>query len=311
MSGVRGPQGSIGDDLPSAASIDLTATYPTQLLITSEQLAWAGPLARVFRHPPHFHLRAPAVQETLVHILHSSGTRMSGRLARPIPQRAVGASDVFIIPQGEPVECANVEAFDVFQLCIPSSLLASVCVQAVDVEPTRIELTPQAFVEDTLMQQIGTALLGELRSSGLFGQLYVEALTQALAIHILRRYAVFPPPSPRVRGGFGGAALRRTLDYIHSNLGATLTLTALAQQVHLSPYHFARLFKQSTGTSVHQYVLHERVKRATELLSTGDLSIAEVAVQVGFHDPSHLYRHFKRITGMTPGQRFGRRKNKQ
>ena len=68
----------------------------------------------------------------------------------------------------------------------------------------------------------------------------------------------------------------------------------------MSPYHFMRLFKKSTGKSPHQYVIEARVRKAKDLLATGKLSVCEAAYRVGFVDQSHLTRHFKRIFGLPP-----------
>jgi AraC family transcriptional regulator len=95
--------------------------------------------------------------------------------------------------------------------------------------------------------------------------------------------------------------LRAVIDYIREHLDAELSLDHLAAVTHLSPYHFARLFKNSTGLPPHQYVVARRVERAKELLRQRDgLSLADVAVEVGFSSQSHFTRHFKRLVGVTP-----------
>jgi AraC family transcriptional regulator len=68
----------------------------------------------------------------------------------------------------------------------------------------------------------------------------------------------------------------------------------------MSPYHFSRLFKQSTGHSPYQFVIKCRVERARELLLNSDLSIAQITYTVGFANQSHLTNHFKRMLGVTP-----------
>jgi len=94
--------------------------------------------------------------------------------------------------------------------------------------------------------------------------------------------------------------LKRVIEYIHANLDQNLTLAELSFIANMSPYHFARTFKQATGMAPHQYVLHTRIERAKSLLLQGKLSIAEVAMRVGFFDQSHFTRYFKRIVGVTP-----------
>jgi AraC family transcriptional regulator len=87
------------------------------------------------------------------------------------------------------------------------------------------------------------------------------------------------------------------------NLDTSPTLEQMAAVIHLSPYHFARQFKTTTGLPPHQYVIARRVERAQQLLrGDRDLGLAEVALRVGFSDQSQFSFHFKRIVGVTPGQ---------
>ncbi|PSB59370.1 helix-turn-helix transcriptional regulator [Chamaesiphon polymorphus] len=81
-----------------------------------------------------------------------------------------------------------------------------------------------------------------------------------------------------------------------------LSLTELAKVINLSPTYFASTFKQATGISPHQYVIQQRVERAKSMLSKTDLTIADIALQVGFSSQSHLTQQFKRLTGITPKQ---------
>ena len=111
----------------------------------------------------------------------------------------------------------------------------------------------------------------------------------------------------RTVGDLPACRLRRVTQYIQDNLHRKLRLGELSAHVHMSPYHFARLFKRSTGTPPHRFVLRRRIDRATTLLTTGELSIAEVARLVGFQTTSHFTTVFRRITGITPSAyRIGR-----
>ncbi len=86
--------------------------------------------------------------------------------------------------------------------------------------------------------------------------------------------------------------LRRVTQYIEENLQRELRLAELSALVHMSPYHFARLFKRSTGTPPHKFLVRRR--------------IAEISRLVGFRTPSHFTTTFRRITGVTPsGYRSG------
>jgi AraC-like DNA-binding protein len=104
-----------------------------------------------------------------------------------------------------------------------------------------------------------------------------------------------PKPSPRLR-----PELQLALEYIHNNLETGMSLQEVADAAGLSVGHFAHLFKACLGETPHQYVIRQRVERARRLLEQGDLSLAEVALAVGFYDQAHFTNNFKRLTGMTP-----------
>ena len=98
-----------------------------------------------------------------------------------------------------------------------------------------------------------------------------------------------------------GAKLRRVTQYIKENADKDLTLTALAAVVNMSPYHFARLFRHSTGVPPHRFVVRQRIARARAFLATEELSIAQISGMVGFRTPSHFATVFRRVLGITPG----------
>jgi len=112
-----------------------------------------------------------------------------------------------------------------------------------------------------------------------------------------------------VRGGIGTlpwGRLRRVTEYIQQNLDKDLTLGELAALLYMSPYHFARLFKCSTGVPPHRFVVRQRIARARTFLATQELSIAQISRMVGFRTPSHFTTVFRRVTGVTPrGYRTG------
>ena len=107
-------------------------------------------------------------------------------------------------------------------------------------------------------------------------------------------------------GSLPSCRLRRVTEYIQQNLDKDLTLAELAAVVYMSPYHFARLFKCSTGVPPHRFVVRQRIARARAFLATQELSIAQISRLVGFRTPSHFATVFRRVTGITPrGYRTG------
>jgi AraC family transcriptional regulator len=100
--------------------------------------------------------------------------------------------------------------------------------------------------------------------------------------------------------GLGRVCGVRVIDDINDQLHHPLTLRDLAATVSLSPSHCTRLFTRALGRAPHQYLIQQRIERATTVLVAGNATIATVAHRVGFADHRHLNRHFKRAFGGAP-----------
>jgi AraC family transcriptional regulator len=116
----------------------------------------------------------------------------------------------------------------------------------------------------------------------------------------LRRYTAFPPRIPDRSSSGLRPELYRAVEYIHDNLDRDISLREIANAAGLSSNYLTTLFRQATGYSLHQHLIRQRINKASTLLRRSDLTIGEIASRVGFYDSSHLVRHFKRLTGLTP-----------
>jgi transcriptional regulator of acetoin/glycerol metabolism len=102
------------------------------------------------------------------------------------------------------------------------------------------------------------------------------------------------------RGGLSPVLTQRVCEYIESHLDEKTGLEALAGIAGLSTHHFARAFHQSVGMPPHSYLLGRRLERAERMIRETQLPLSEIAAATGFSDQSHLARHFRRWTGMSP-----------
>jgi AraC family transcriptional regulator len=227
-----------------------------------------------------------------------SGERwLDGKLRR----EARNNGDIAIIPADISHRCNWLTSVQFMVLAIEPSLLKQVGQGWVN--PDRIELIPRFMTEqDALIQGICLTLKGELEAGGIGGHLLIDSLKTALAIHLLRNYCTTSPMLSRDSEGLSQAKLTLVTDYINAHLHQELKLTEIAAIAQISQYHFLRLFKQRMGITPHQYILQRRVERARYLLQHSELSIADIAIEVGFCDRSHLTRSFKQIVGVTPKQ---------
>jgi RpiB/LacA/LacB family sugar-phosphate isomerase len=101
-------------------------------------------------------------------------------------------------------------------------------------------------------------------------------------------------------GGLPPWRLQRVFAYIRDNLAREVSVSDLAKTVGMSQYYFSKLFKMSTGTTPHQYVMRQRVERAQDLLREGRTALATIATQVGFETQSHFTSVFRHLVGITP-----------
>jgi AraC-like DNA-binding protein len=143
-------------------------------------------------------------------------------------------------------------------------------------------------------------IAAEARSEAVGAEVACEAFVKLLVVDLCRHQHVFMPRRRWV--SIPPRKLRKILTYIDENLAGSLCLDEIAAQQGLSPYYFCRIFKKTTGVTLHQFVLRRRVERAKSLLVDERLDLAEVALEAGFANQSHFGAIFRRFTGYTPRQ---------
>ncbi len=102
------------------------------------------------------------------------------------------------------------------------------------------------------------------------------------------------------KGGLVPWAEKRCLELLHARLSEDISLDELAAEAQLSPFHFARMFKQSLGAPPRVYLTRLRVEKACELLKQTDLPITEIALEVGYSSNQVLARVFHKHMRMSP-----------
>ncbi|MFH7029488.1 MAG: helix-turn-helix domain-containing protein [Heteroscytonema crispum UTEX LB 1556] len=186
------------------------------------------------------------------------------------------------------------------EIRLASAFLQSVATETIDINPERLELLPEFRTRDRQIEAIGMMLLAEFKQENVGSSLYIESLTNVLAVHLLRQYAASKPRLTIYQGGLPERQLMQVLEYIDAHLDRDIKLADLAQLLGMSQFHFSHLFKQSIGIAPYQYLLQQRIERAKQLLKQSDRSIMEIALDCGFNSHSHLSKQFRQFTGMTP-----------
>jgi AraC family transcriptional regulator len=156
-------------------------------------------------------------------------------------------------------------------------------------------------IRDTQVQTLISAMRAELSTGCCTGRIYAESLSLALAACLTKKYSeISSNTGERRRPQLTSSQLRLIQGYIKENFANNPSLVELASVARLSPYHFSRLFKNTVGITPHQYVLRERIAESRILLNSGSMSIAEVALSLGFASQSHFSDVFRKMTGKTP-----------
>ena len=94
--------------------------------------------------------------------------------------------------------------------------------------------------------------------------------------------------------------VKKAVEYIHCCYSSNITLEDICSFIHLSEYHFIRVFTKFTGVTPHQYLIKTRIQKAEELLRSGKYKVEEVAKLSGFISSAHFITQFKKFKGITP-----------
>lgn len=163
------------------------------------------------------------------------------------------------------------------------------------------ELIPFRFERNDQITHLTRALESEIVSPGFGSSMLIEGLSRSILIALMR-FDPRPIIAQADRIHLPRWKLQRVIDYIDSNLATDIHLADLAAIAGLSVFHFARVFKLSTGLSPYQFVHDRRLQRSRDLLADGNLEIAQLALACGFSSQSHFTAAFTKAVGLSPGK---------
>lgn len=146
--------------------------------------------------------------------------------------------------------------------------------------------------------QLRDALESELGSETLF-----ESFARVFLTKLIQKYGREKSAGEdSFTAGFTSDHYRRVFDFVAQNYGNSITVESMAEQAFLSPYHFARVFRETVGQTPHQFVTSYRIEQARTKLAAGSDSLGDIAIDCGFSDQAHFSRVFKKVVGKTPRQ---------
>lgn len=208
------------------------------------------------------------------------------------------ADSCYIRPFADDYRADIETGFEFLLLEVSQAALHRTCAESGVSLADGLSTTPGA--SDPVLAHLGRALLPALANPSTASALFVEQVVCAMETHLVARYH-----GAAVRtaagGGLSEQQLRHAQELLVAGMDGTVLIGDIAAACNVSRSYFIRAFRQATGATPYQWLLARRVEQARALLVRSGLTLADVAIQCGFSDQSHMTRTFVRLTGSTPG----------
>jgi len=188
--------------------------------------------------------------------------------------------------------------FDYLHYYLSASLLNRISVEN-GIAPS-FRLCEAFFIEDLVVAEMTKSILTPVTYNEPLDRLALDHVAMMLGAHTLQTRCGVDKFANVPKRGLEAWQKLRTEEMLRAHLEGNITVKELAGACTLSPSHFARCFRLSFGTSVHQRLLKLRIERAKELLSKTDKSLSEIALLAGFCDQPAFARAFRRMERNTP-----------
>ncbi len=225
------------------------------------------------------------------HVVHRAP---DGRLQRTF----VRSPQVAVIPAQRPHAVTGASATDLVMLRLDPAFYEAKAREALYRDAPILAERYAAI--DAFLREVGNSLRTQLSTQWTCHHAYLDALAGVIAVHLARNYSG-DRDAPPAYAGLAPHRLRRVVGFVDDHIGESLLVRQLAETVHMSAYHFARMFRKATGQPPHLFVTLRRIERAKRLLGDDRMSLGDVGATVGFQTQSHFTDVFRRHTGVTPG----------
>lgn len=267
---------------------------------TTREREWPGVTVDMYASLPNVSERYPPLDHHLICYCPSGSARLVQGRDGMVHESLISAGVSMLMPAG----CDSLwegSASATARLRIPTALIESAGEQIGRCSTSQIEIRNVFETRDPIIEHVAQILIGELgRKPHPAQTLIIDQMSFALAAHLLRSYNVFEPVVSRALPALSRVEVARLSEYIEDNLDRPIGLAELAGIVNVSRFHFARLFKRSTGMTAISFVEQCRIRRAQSLIKETAIPLAEIALMTGFADQSHFTRRFHRQVGCTP-----------
>ncbi|MBD3887473.1 helix-turn-helix transcriptional regulator [Phormidium tenue FACHB-886] len=275
--------------------VPYTPTY------NSEVASWQDIIALKHSYPPG-EVDVPGLAENVLFVSLLPKIQYQNLNEQRSKQRILHQGDIAITPAGYARHWRWLSPFAAANLFVPSPLIKEISQDLVRGDPDSVCLIEHNPTAVPFLSALATELLFELEAGLPHGKTYVDALTHSLAMYLVVHYSTAKVRESTVLLKSDNTAVACAIDFIQSHLSEDLTLAAVASACNVSINHMCAVFKHSTGQSVHQFVIHQRIEKAKILLKVTKKPLVEIAQETGFSSQAHFTTSFRRICGNTPSQ---------
>ncbi|MGO3423941.1 MAG: helix-turn-helix domain-containing protein [Pseudoalteromonas distincta] len=295
------------ENVPETTSAQALKYYPAgDIIVSGEGPVWQSLSATIFSLNTTFeHFKMPVVAEPMMVWVISGEAETKERVddSEQWQTEKIIAGTVFVTASGESYEFKwrrlSEEPVRILMVVLSLPVYEHALAHIFNEQADCAELNDFLGSDDSHLIHLLQCIKLEL-SSDIANDQFIFSIGSALATHIARKYCSVTTESKRSNASLQGYKLRKVISWMKQNLHHEFSLHLLAQLVELSDFHFNRLFKQAVGIPPSQYFISLKIQHARQLLRESDIPIIDVANEVGYVNPSHFARLFKKTTGLSP-----------
>lgn len=287
----------------SAEGLEIHHDSGGKCLFAGTGEAWRDMRASIYTVPMQGSVFTPAISEPVLSWTIEGELEIEDReINGPWIKSSITKGSLFLISAGAPYYCRwrtlSPEPHKYMLVVLSLPILQRALEEVYGTPAVHARLRDISGLHDAVLSSLLAETYEELirRSAS---ALRVQGLARLIAVHLARNYSE-ASDQHRDSPALPGYRLKQITDWMTEHLVEDFSLDQLAEMAGLSRFHFNRLFKRATGLSPSRYHINLRMNAARRLLRETRKTVVEVALEVGYTNPSHFAQLIRRDTGLSP-----------
>ncbi len=186
-------------------------------------------------------------------------------------------------------------------------ILAVVEERLISAYPGKLSMKDLQFLNNYNLQDLALKnyielFYHEVEDEGANGRQYIENLLKLISVYFINNYSNHASSHETQKNSrVSKDQIKEIRNFINDNIGEPITIDDLAAELNMSKFYFLKEFKKAASVTPYQYLMDLRMEKAKELIADRNLSLMDLAINLGFSDQSHFSRVFKNYFGDAPG----------